>query len=132
MTIQTGSIFEKAAAPFQLYIGYYTSQKNGDTIHSPKNCLPGAGWDPIHSEYIAIAIPGDRKIVVNEYVIQQNQDQELVFYWYRGRGRVIASEYAGKFWMMADAITRKRTDGALVRLITPMSDGEAQARAPAG
>jgi EpsI family protein len=121
--------FEKAAAPIQLYVGYYISQKNGDTIHSPKNCLPGAGWDPIRSGYIAISVPGKPKIVVNEYVIQQNQDQELVFYWYHGRGRVIASEYAGKFWMMADAITRKRTDGALVRLITPMTDGEAQARA---
>jgi EpsI family protein len=120
---------EPAAAPIQLYIGYYASQRTGDTIHSPKNCLPGAGWDPVRSGYAAIAIPGEREIVVNEYVIQQSQDQQLVFYWYQGRGRVIASEYAGKFWMMADAISRNRTDGALVRLITPMSDGEAHARA---
>jgi EpsI family protein len=121
--------FEQAAAPIQLYIGYYASQRTGDTIHSPKNCLPGAGWDPVRSGYAAISIPGKREIVVNEYVIQQSQDQQLVFYWYQGRGRVIASEYAGKFWMMADAISRNRTDGALVRLITPMGDGEARARA---
>jgi EpsI family protein len=60
-------------------------------------------------------------------VIQQDLDKELVFYWYQGRGRVIASEYEGKFWMVADAITRKRTDGALVRLITPIKDGETKA-----
>jgi EpsI family protein len=66
---------------------------------------------------------------VNEYVIQQDQNKQLVFYWYQGRGRVIASEYAGKFWMVADAISRNRTDGALVRLVTPINDNEASARA---
>ena len=121
--------FEKAAAPIQVYVGYYASQRTGDTIHSPKNCLPGAGWDPVRSGYAVIAIPREAKIVVNEFVIQQSLDRRLVFYWYQGRGRVIASEYAGKFWMMADAISRNRTDGALVRLITPMADGEARARA---
>jgi EpsI family protein len=118
---------DQSSPPVQLYVGYYASQRTGDTIHSPKNCLPGSGWDPIRSGYTTIAISGDRKIVVNEYVIQQDQDKELVFYWYQARGRIIASEYSGKFWMVADAITRNRTDGALVRLVTPMSDGENQA-----
>jgi EpsI family protein len=113
----------------QLYIGYYDSQRTGSTIHSPKNCLPGAGWDPIRSGDARVPLAGGGTIVVNEYVIQQDQDKRMVFYWYQGRGRVIASEYSGKFWMMADAISRNRTDGALVRLITPMSDGEANARA---
>ena len=112
-----------------MYVGYYASQRTGDTIHSPKNCLPGAGWDPVQSGYIKISIPGGRQIVVNEYVIQQGLDKQLVFYWYQGRGRVIASEYSGKFWMVADAISRNRTDGALVRLVTPMNDGEVHARA---
>ena len=113
----------------QLYVGYYTTQRTGDTIHSPKNCLPGAGWDPVQSGYATISLSGGRQIVVNEYVIQQGLDKELVFYWYQGRGRVIASEYSGKFWMVADAISRNRTDGALVRLITPMNDSEEKARA---
>jgi EpsI family protein len=113
----------------QLYVGYYASQRTGDTIHSPKNCLPGAGWDPVQSGYIKISIPGGRQIVVNEYVIQQGSDKQLVFYWYQGRGRVIASEYSGKFWMVADAISRNRTDGALVRVVTSMNDGELQPRA---
>jgi EpsI family protein len=113
----------------QLYVGYYASQRTGDTIHSPKNCLPGAGWDPVQSGYATIPVPGGRQIVVNEYVIQQGLDKMLVFYWYQDRGRVIASEYSAKFWMVADAISRNRTDGALVRLVTPMPDDEVDARA---
>jgi EpsI family protein len=114
--------------PVQLYVGYYASQRTGDTIHSPKNCLPGAGWDPVRSGYARILVPGGHNIVVNEYVIQRDQSKELVFYWYQGRGRVIASEYKGKFWMIADAIRRNRTDGALVRVVTPMNDGTDGAR----
>ena len=120
--------FNSADQPVQLYIGYYASQRTGDTIHSPKNCLPGAGWDPIHSGYATISLRDGRQIVVNEYVIQQDQNKQLVFYWYQGRGRIIASEYAGKFWMVADAIYRNRTDGALVRLTTQLNDGEEKAR----
>jgi EpsI family protein len=118
----------QADAAVSLYVGYYATQRTGDTIHSPKNCLPGDGWDPIRSGYATIPIAGAPPIVVNEYVIQRDTDQDLVFYWYQGRGRVIASEYAGKVWMIADAISRNRTDGALVRLITPITDGEAKAR----
>jgi len=121
--------FSDGVAPIQLYVGYYGSQKTGDTIHSPKNCLPGSGWDPVHSGFTTITVAGGRHIAVNEYVIQQDQNKQLVFYWYQGRGRVVASEYAGKFWMVADAISRNRTDGALVRLITPINDNEASARA---
>ena len=122
---------DQTSKAVQLYVGFYASQRTGDTIHSPKNCLPGEGWDPIRSGYATISVPGGRRIVVNEYVIERDQDQDkqLVFYWYQGRGRVIASEYRAKFWMVADAISRNRTDSALIRLITPMSDGEAKARA---
>jgi len=121
--------FEGAAPAVALYIGYYASQEAGDTIHSPKNCLPAAGWDPLRSGYATISVPGEqRNIVVNEYVIAKDQEKQLVFYWYQGRGRVIASEYSGKFWMTMDAISRNRTDGALVRAITPIDDGEAKAR----
>jgi EpsI family protein len=126
----TNRIYSSQQSGFaQLYIGYYASQRTGDTIHSPKNCLPGAGWDPVQSGYAKISVSGGRQIVVNDYVIQQGLDKELVFYWYQDRGRVIASEYSAKFWMVADAISRNRTDGALVRLVTPMGDSEVDARA---
>jgi len=122
VTDYTNRLYENPTEPpVQLYVGYYSSQRTGDTIHSPKNCLPGAGWDPIKSDYTTIKLDDGRQIVVNEYVIAQGLDKQLVFYWYQGRGRVIASEYWGKFWMISDAITRNRTDGALVRLITPIA-----------
>jgi len=120
--------FRPANPPVQLYIGYYANQRAGDTMHSPKNCLPGSGWDPISAGYAAIPLTTYRQIVVNDYVIQKDLDKQMVWYWYQGRGRVIASEYAGKFWMVTDAISRNRTDGALVRLITPMTDDETKAR----
>jgi len=125
----TNRVYVEPSAPsIELYIGYYASQRAGDTIHSPKNCLPGAGWDPIRSGYARIELAGGQQILVNEYVIQQDEQREMVFYWYQGRGRVIASEYAGKLWMVNDAIFRNRTDGALVRLITPLNGGEEAAR----
>lgn len=116
------------STPIQTYIGYYASQRTGDTIHSPKNCLPGAGWDPIRAGYTTIVVVPERRITVNEYLIQQDQNRQLVFYWYQGRGRIIASEYWGKFWMIADAIALNRTDSALVRLNTPIHDSEHEAR----
>ena len=126
----TNRVYSRQQGGFaQLYVGYYASQRTGDTIHSPKNCLPGAGWDPVQSGYATISIADGRQIVVNEYVIQQGLDKMLVFYWYQDRGRVIASEYSAKFWMVADAISRNRTDGALVRLITPLHGDETNARA---
>ena len=121
VTDYTSRRYVNSSAPgVDLYIGYYASQRTGDTIHSPKNCLPGSGWDPIRAGYTTIPLPSGRTIEVNEYVIAQGLDKQLVFYWYQGRGRVVASEYWGKFYMIDDAITRNRTDGALVRLITPI------------
>lgn len=116
-----------AESAVQLYIGYYASQSTGDTIHSPKNCLPGTGWDPVSSRFVSIPVSTGQTIQVNEYVVQRDQEKQLVLYWYQGRGRIIASEYSGKFWMIVDAMTRNRTDGALVRLNTSMADGREKA-----
>jgi EpsI family protein len=125
----TNRIYFRAAGPsVQLYIGYYASQRAGDTMHSPKNCLPGAGWDPISAGYATIPVTTSGQIAVNDYIIQKDLNKQMVWYWYQGRGRVTASEYASKFWMITDAISRHRTDGALVRVVTPMNDGEANAR----
>ncbi|HXE31693.1 MAG TPA: EpsI family protein [Terriglobales bacterium] len=121
------SFSDGAAQAVELYVGYYPSQRTGDTIHSPKNCLPGGGWVPLHAGELSIPVAGAAAITVNEYVVAKGNDQAVVLYWYQGRGRVVASEYAAKFWMVADAIGRNRTDGALVRIWTPMVTGERQA-----
>ncbi len=117
--------------PVALYVGYYNSQRTGDTIHSPKNCLPGSGWEPVRSGRLKIEVPNGPPILVNEYVVEKGLERDLVLYWYQGRGRVVASEYWGKVWQVVDAITRNRTDGALVRVWTPTQDGDRKARARA-
>ena len=109
------------------YVGYYESQQTGDWVHSPKNCLPGTGWEAVSASRLTLDVPG-HPIVVNQYLVEKGLDQELVLYWYQARGRVIASEYWGKVWLVADAITRNRTDVALVRISTPTVDGDERAR----
>ncbi len=114
-----------------LYLGFYETQRTGDTIHSPKHCLPGTGWEPLRTGRLQIEMQGGPAIEMNEYLVQKGLDRQLVLYWYQGRGRVEASEYRAKVWMVVDAISRNRTDGTLVRLVTPTSDGEEKARARA-
>ena len=81
-----------------LYIGYYQSQRQGDTMHSPQNCLPGAGWEPVSNGAMNLSFPvqaagGTENISINRYMIQKGLDRQLVLYWYQAHGRVVASEY---------------------------------------
>jgi EpsI family protein len=120
-----------SGVPVNLYAGYYHSQRQGDTIHSPQNCLPGAGWRPVSSTRATIP-GGGRQVEVNEYVIQKGLDQQVVLYWYQGRGRVVANEYRNKALLMWDAATKHRTNGGLVRIIVPIAphiDAAQEARA---
>ena len=113
-----------------LYIGYYQSQRQGDTMHSPLNCLPGAGWEPVSKSYLKIDVPqdeGSRQIEVNRYMIRKGLDRQLVLYWYQAHDRVVASEYWGKVYLVADAVRMNRTDGALVRVTVPVGTDEAGA-----
>lgn len=105
-----------------LYIGYWQSQRQGDAIHSPLNCLPGAGWEPISQGPLTLLDPRSlaATISINRYVIQKGLDRELVLYWYQSRGRIVASEYWSKFYLIADAARFNRTDGAIVRVISPI------------
>ena len=108
------------APPVALYVGYYASQRQGDTIHSPQNCLPDAGWRPVSAERTTVDF-GGRTVPVNRFIIQKGLDRQAVFYWYQGRSRVVANEFANKAWLMLDAARLRRTDGGLVRAITPVS-----------
>ena len=108
-----------------LFVGYYRSQREGDTIHSPLNCLPGAGWLPVVKERAAIQVPGRAApIVVNRFVIRKGADRQVVLYWYQSQGRVIASEYWSKFYMVYDAVRSHRSEAALVRVISPVLPSE--------
>ena len=120
-----------------LYVGFYASQRQGDSIHSPLNCLPGAGWVPIEQARTVVPVRTTpdgpmRTIEINRFVIQKGLDRQVVYYWYQSRDRVVASEYWGKVYTVVDAIRLNRTDAALVRVTVPIgSDDGARGRAVA-
>ena len=103
-----------------LFIAYFPSQRTGDAIHSPKNCLPGSGWAPISSDRILMTLPGRQPFAVNRYVIAKGDAQQLVLYWYWAHNRAVASEYTAKFYLVNDSIRMRRSDGALIRLVAPI------------
>jgi EpsI family protein len=114
--------FQPDGAAVDLFVAYYRSQQHGDAIHSPRNCLPGAGWEPVSQSETTLRLSGREPVSVNRYVIRKGLDRRVVFYWYQGRGRVVSNEYANKGWLVIDAMRTGRTDGGLVRAITPASE----------
>jgi EpsI family protein len=119
--------FRAGSVPVGVYIGYYASQRQGDTIHSPQNCLPGAGWRPVETGVADLQMNG-RNVHVNQFVIQKGLDRQVVLYWYQGRGRVVANEYQNKALLMLDAARLHRTNGGLVRMIAPVSSSVDEAK----
>lgn len=106
------------------YVGYYASQRDGATYHSPLNCLPGAGWVMSEPGKITIAPNGRPSFVANKYLIQNGDHKELLVYWYQGRGRAVASEYWGKVYTVLDSVRMRRSDGAMVRITTSVESEE--------
>jgi EpsI family protein len=117
--------------PVALFMGYFPTQRTGATIHSPKHCLPGAGWVFESSNYVYLGDVNGKPHRVGEYVIAEGDKMQFVIYWYESHGRSVANEYMAKFYMVADAIRLNRTDGALVRITTPIDSGEGVATARA-
>lgn len=122
-------IYRRSSGPMVgLYIGYHTSQRQGDTIHSPLNCLPGAGWIPLEVDRKLIPVAsGDatspREIDVNRVLIGKGLDRAVVLYWYQSHRRIVASEYWGKVYTVLDSVRYNRTDAAMVRIVVPVLDG---------
>ena len=102
------------------YVGYYASQREGATYHSPLNCLPGAGWVMSEPGKVTITPKGRAPFVANRYLIQNGDHKELLVYWYQGRGRAVASEYWGKIYTVVDSVRLRRSDVAMVRITTPV------------
>lgn len=109
-----------------VYVGYYDMQTRGRTIHSPRNCLPGAGWDALDSGPETLTVAGEA-ITVNRYMLQNQGRRAMVLYWYQGRGRVAHNEYLVKWDLLRDAITMRRTDEALVRIVVMVDESPEEA-----
>jgi exosortase D (VPLPA-CTERM-specific) len=124
---------EASEPPVNLYVAWYDSQRAGQSAHSPRTCIPGGGWQI--AELRTVKLAGirvrDGALRVNRVVIQRGKDRQLVYYWFQQRGRVVTSEYLVKWYILVDALLRNRTDGALVRVITPIAPGEPETRADA-
>ena len=108
-------------APLWLFIGYYESQRTGAAYHSPKNCLPGSGWQFVESVPFPVKTGSGEMVTINRAVIQKGLDKQLILYWYHDRGRVVASEYWAKGYLIWDAMTKNRTDGSIVRISVPVA-----------
>jgi EpsI family protein len=122
--LQPVSTASAPLVPISLFIGYFASQRSGQSIHSPQNCLPGAGWTFESSRYTDLTADNGKVFRVGEYVISDGTTRQFVLYWYQAHGRSIANEYAAKWYMITDAIRLNRTDGAIVRVITPIQPRE--------
>jgi EpsI family protein len=123
--------YRSSAAVINLYIAYYRSQRPGHAIHSPMNCLPGGGWQPVKVDRISLDETPGASRTVNMVIIEKGGRRQLVLYWYQTVDRVTASEYWSKFLLVTDAFRLGRTDIALVRVVTPIdardADGESTA-----
>jgi EpsI family protein len=109
-----------AHEPVTLFVAYFPSQRTGTTIHSPKNCLPGAGWSFLSSQRASLKDPSGKFHSVGEYVIAHSQQKQFVIYWYQAHGRSVADEYSARMYLILDAFRTSRTDGALIRIATPI------------
>ena len=107
-----------------LFFAYFPSQRAGETPHSPQHCLPGSGWNPDQNSRVTLSLPGHAPFPANRYVISKGESRRLVLYWFWAHDRGVASEYWAKFYLVKDAIQMNRSDGSLVRLVTPMFPGE--------
>jgi EpsI family protein len=114
--------YRKANIEANLFIAYYNQQRSGESMHSPKHCLPGAGWEIW--DYASTDVPvGDHSFRINKYSISHDSDRMLVLYWYQSKTRIIASEYLGKILLARDALLQKSTAGSIVRIIVPDRPG---------
>ena len=106
------------------YVGYYASQREGASYHSPLNCLPGSGWTLSEPGKAMISLPDGSHFAANKYIIDNGDSRSLMLYWYQGRGRKVASEYWGKVYTVIDSVRLRRSDGAMVRVTVPVGESE--------
>ncbi|HUB32264.1 MAG TPA: EpsI family protein, partial [Bryobacteraceae bacterium] len=112
-----------SSAAAGLFVAYFKTQRTGQSPHSPKNCLPGSGWEPEATGFLDVQVAGEPEpIRINRYVVSHGDEKSVVLYWYQSERRVIASEFSAKFWVVMDSIRYHRSDTALVRVTVPVAN----------
>ena len=123
--------YQGLGGPINVYAAYYRSQEKGRATHSPKTCIPGGGWEITSLD--EVAVPGrdvaESGFRANRVMIQKGEQKQVVLYWFKQRHRVVTNEYLVKFFLLVDALTMKRTDGALIRLVAAVQPGESEGAA---
>ncbi|HSU59403.1 MAG TPA: EpsI family protein [Bryobacteraceae bacterium] len=110
--------YQKETKSLGLFVAYYALTRPGESMHSPKNCLPGGGWEILESGFTDVQL-GSKHVAVNKYLIEKSGERQLVIYWYQSKERIVASEYSGKLFRAWDAISNGDTSGSIVRIVLP-------------
>jgi EpsI family protein len=128
-TVNRSYAKETYPVPVGMFVAWFKTQRTGQSPHSPRNCLPGSGWEPLKEGFIDVAVPNQPSTIrVNRYIVARGDNASVVLYWYQAHKRVIASEYSAKIWAVLDSIRYHRSDTALVRVVVPVWSGnDAQA-----
>lgn len=127
--VYTGTPGTSSGRPISIFIGYFPTQRTGQSIHSPQNCLPGAGWTFLSSGVTEFTDEQGKEYRVGDYLITDGKLSQEVLYWYQMHGRSIANDYVAKLQTIRDSITERRTDAALVRIITTVDPSEGREHA---
>lgn len=103
-----------------LYVGYYTAQREGAQIHSPKHCLPGGGWRSVSERTLTADVPGFGPVHYAESVYQKGDEQQVFIYWYQLKDATVTGDYGLKLRMILNSLLYRRNDGAFIRLSAPV------------
>jgi len=110
--------YHDGAKALDLFVAFYSLQRAGESMHSPKNCLPGSGWEVWKHGSITVPMAGER-VTINRYGVENGPNRMLVLYWYQTADRIVADEYSAKAFLIWDALSRGRTSGSIVRIVLP-------------
>ncbi|HUE22504.1 MAG TPA: EpsI family protein [Bryobacteraceae bacterium] len=123
----------ESRAQADLFVAYFKTQRTGQSPHSPKNCLPGSGWEPEATGFLDVAVEGQAEpIRINRFVVSHGDEKSVVLYWYQSQRRVIAREFSAKFWLVMDSIRYHRSDTALVRVTVRVANNDPDAATRVG
>lgn len=119
-------LYEGPGGPIHFYASYFATTWGGKSYHSPRNCMPGSGWDVAKLEVLPIEVnnPHPHTVEVSRMIMHKGAERQVVLYWYQGRGRIMPTEYSERLYRVLDSLLHQRTDGAFVRLIVPVTDGQ--------